>query len=103
MHGARNVNVFARWDTDPDRLMGSALLEREFWPIVFGTVGVRATLPGEVFVAVVFEGMEFLHLGGGFLLRFGVHVISFPTGSRPIYIRDTVVCGILCVIFCESP
>jgi hypothetical protein len=94
VHGTRNVNVFARRDADPDGLVKSALLERIFWPIVFRTVGVRTTLPREVFVAVVFEGMEFLHLGGGFLLRFGVHVISFPTGSRPIYNRDTVVSGL---------
>jgi hypothetical protein len=95
--------MLARWNADPNRFVESAFLEGVLWPIVFGTVGVRATLPGEVFVAVVFEGMEFLHLGGGLLLRFGVHVISFPTGSWPIYNRDTVVCGILCVIFCESP
>jgi len=103
VHGARDVNVFARWDADPDRLMEGALLEWEFGTVILRAVGVRATLPREVFVAVVFEGLEFIHLGGGFLLRFGVHVISFPTGSRPIYNRDTVVCGILCVIFCESP
>ena len=75
------MDVFARWDADPDGLMESALLERKFGTVILGAIGVRATLLGEVFVAVIFEGMEFVHLGGGLFLRFGVHVISFPTGS----------------------
>ena len=107
VHGARDVDVFARWDADPNGLMESALLEGKFGTVILRAVGVRATLPWEVFVAivsVVFEREGFrLPLGSFLLLDFGVHVISFPTGSRPIYNRDTVVCGILCVIFCESP
>jgi hypothetical protein len=90
MHGARNVDVLPSGDGNPDWLMESALLEGEFGTVILGAIGVRATLPGEVFVAVVFEGLEFIHLGGGLLGRF-VHCFSFPTGSRPIYSENTVV------------
>jgi len=79
------VDVFASRDADPDGLMESALLEREFGTVILGAVRVGTTLLGEVFVAVVlvvFEREGFrLPLGSCLLLIFGVQVISFPIGS----------------------
>jgi hypothetical protein len=101
------VDVFARRDTDPDGLMESALLPWEFGTVILGAVGMWATLGVEfvikgwttviggphgttavlvIFevVLVIFEREGFkLPLGSFFLLDFGVHVISFPTGSSP--------------------
>lgn len=58
VHGARDVDMLASRDGNPDGLVESALLEGKFGTIILRTVGVWATLPGEVFVAVglvVFE------------------------------------------------
>jgi hypothetical protein len=90
------MNVPACWNRNPDGLVEGAFLEIVKWvSVVLGAVGVRTTLPaGEVLIAVVlviFKGKGLRPRFGGLLLRFGVHVISFPTGSRPIYKENTVV------------
>ncbi len=91
VHRTRNVDVLASRDADPDWFAEGTLLVRVrvVGAIILGTVGVRTTLPpwelvyGVEFVAVVLVVFEREGFGlplGSFLLGFGVHVISFPTG-----------------------